>query len=177
MWFANILLLFSIATLALCYRFTPQRIWMVGGKGFGSQIPTPKVIKPAVGPNKQNVEKLLMMYTCKLCNGRNAQMVREIIGTYLSLLTIVVTQQVSKVAYNYGMVISRCRHCEEKHLIADNQQKLDLTKYGKKIEDYLMEQGESVQKLTITTKDLEENYLVDQDGEISLVPKNAGQVN
>ena len=48
-------------------------------------------------------------------------------------------------------------------------------KYGEKIEDYLKSQGEKVQKLTITTDDLEKNYLIDTDGVITLVPKEAGQ--
>ena len=43
-------------------------------KGFGSAIPKPKVVTPASG-SKHNLEKFLMMYTCKLCTGRNAQMV------------------------------------------------------------------------------------------------------
>ncbi len=76
------------------------------------------------------------------------------------------------------MVVSTCRHCKKKHLIADNEGKLDLGKnYGKKIEDYLQEKGESVQKLTITSQELEENYLVDKDGKLSLVPKIAGEVS
>jgi hypothetical protein len=32
-----------------------------------------------------------------------------------------------------------------KHLIADNEGKLDMGEYGKKIEDYLATQGEAVQ--------------------------------
>lgn len=36
--------------------------------------------------------------------------------------------------------------------------------------------GESVQKLSLTSKDLENNFLVDQDGVITLIPKAAGQL-
>lgn len=74
------------------------------------------------------------------------------------------------------MVVSSCRHCKSKHLIADNEGKLDMGEYGKKIEEYLVQKGENVQKLSITSKDLEDNYLVDQDGVITLVSKAAGQV-
>jgi hypothetical protein len=74
------------------------------------------------------------------------------------------------------MVVASCRHCKKKHLIADNQGKLDMPEYGKKIEDYIRSQGGNVQKLSITPKDLEDNYLVDQDGELKLVPKVGGQV-
>lgn len=122
------------------------------GKGFKA----PNVITPSQG-SKNIIEKFLMMYTCKICKGRNAQMV-------------------AKVAYTSGMVVSTCKHCQSKHLIADNEGKLDMAEYGKKIEDYLKDKGETVQKLSITTQDLEDNYIVDQDGVISLVPKMAGQV-
>jgi hypothetical protein len=45
--------------------------------GFGGgEIPKPKVIVPSRGKQNTNLEKFLMMYTCKICNGRNAQMVR-----------------------------------------------------------------------------------------------------
>ena len=84
---------------------------------------------------------------------------------------------VSKVAYNKGMVISTCRHCQNLHLIADNEGKLDMKQYGHKIEDYLKEQGETVQKLTISQQELDDNYLVDKDGALQLMPKMAGQVS
>jgi hypothetical protein len=44
-------------------------------KGF-AQPKGPKVIVPTPG-NAKN-EKFMMMYTCKLCNGRNAQMVSRL---------------------------------------------------------------------------------------------------
>lgn len=119
---------------------------------------SPKVIRPSRGTNSIAIEKFLMMYTCKLCKGRNAQMV-------------------SKVAYNHGMVISTCRHCKQNHLIADNERKLDMgADYGKKIEDYLVSQGQVVQRLSITEKELQENFLVDNDGVLKLVPRHSGQV-
>eukprot|EP01036_Dinobryon_divergens_P027758 gene27759-36580_t len=121
----------------------------------GSKVPKPNIITPAYGP-QSNIDKFLMMYTCKLCSGRNAQMV-------------------SKVAYTKGMVVSTCRHCKKLHLIADNEGKLDMAQYGKKIEDFLLEKGESVQRISITEQDLEDNYLIDKDGVVNLVPKIAGQ--
>jgi hypothetical protein len=53
-------------------------------KGFGksqdmSEVKRPpnKVLKPSLGTKSSSViEKFLMMYTCKICSGRNAQMVR-----------------------------------------------------------------------------------------------------
>lgn len=139
-------------------------------------IPRPNIIVPSRGsPN--NLEKFLMMYTCKICVGRNAHMV-------------------SKVAYYHGMVVVTCRHCKSKHLIADNERKLDFPEeygmhvslkqelkfvisfivLGKRIEEFLINKGERVQKLQINSMDLEDNYLIDNNGMISLVPKVSGQV-
>ena len=131
------------------------------GTGFetpgGSKIPKPTIITPSRGSQYPQLEKFLMMYTCKICTGRNAQMI-------------------SKVAYNNGMVVSTCRHCKSKHLIADNEGKLDMQEYGRKIEDYLQQKNETVRRINITPKDLEDNYLVDTDGVISLVSKMGGQL-
>lgn len=43
-------------------------------KGFG-QRQRPNVITPT--PGNANNDKFMMMYTCKICNGRNSQMVNE----------------------------------------------------------------------------------------------------
>jgi hypothetical protein len=40
-----------------------------------TEIPKPKIITPSRGKKNSNLEKFLMMYTCKICDGRNAQMV------------------------------------------------------------------------------------------------------
>ncbi len=50
-----------------------------------------------------------------------------------------------------------------------------MGEYGKKIEEYLISQGEDVQKLSITAADLENNYLVDNNGKLELVSKLGGQ--
>ena len=52
-----------------------KRLNMAGGFG-GSEIPRPKIIVPSKGKQNSHLEKFLMMYTCKICDGRNAQMVR-----------------------------------------------------------------------------------------------------
>lgn len=128
-----------------------------------SNLRKPRIIKPSNGYINKNDkqipnlnDKFLMMYTCNICKGRVAQMI-------------------SKIAYQQGMVISTCTHCKNKHLIADNEGKLDFPSFGKKIEDFLQAKGENIQKLSLTSKDLEENYLLDQDGVISIVSKMAGQ--
>ena len=53
-----------------------RRLRMTGGFG-SSEIPKPKIITPSRGKKNSNLEKFLMMYTCKICDGRNAQMVME----------------------------------------------------------------------------------------------------
>lgn len=122
-----------------------------------TSIPKPEILTPSAQINP-SIEKFMMIYTCKKCNGRNAQMV-------------------SKVAYQSGMVVSTCKHCKAKHLIADNEGKLDMGEYGKRIDDYLEQQGEQVQKMTVSPGDLEDNYLVDQDGILTLVSKDKGQLD
>jgi len=69
------------------------------GKGFGFAKEADSLLSQkkkkeieSIVPSKGtlNNEKFLMMYTCKVCNGRNAHMV-------------------SKVAYEEGMVVTTCR--------------------------------------------------------------------
>lgn len=75
------------------------------------------------------------------------------------------------------MVVSTCRNCKQYHLIADNERKLDMGEdYGQRIDEFLTSRGETVQKLSMTLQELEDNYLVDKDGVLSMVPKAAGQV-
>eukprot|EP00607_Mallomonas_marina_P005964 CAMPEP_0182427472 /NCGR_PEP_ID=MMETSP1167-20130531/17394_1 /TAXON_ID=2988 /ORGANISM="Mallomonas Sp, Strain CCMP3275" /LENGTH=79 /DNA_ID=CAMNT_0024609731 /DNA_START=584 /DNA_END=823 /DNA_ORIENTATION=- len=50
-----------------------------------------------------------------------------------------------------------------------------MPEYGKKIEDYLTAKGETVQKMSVSARELENNYLVDSDGSLSLFPKEGGQ--
>jgi hypothetical protein len=72
------------------------------------------------------------------------------------------------------MVISTCRHCRRRHLIADNEKKLDLGKvdYGLKIEDFLRRRGDKVTKLTVSADELRKCVLLDKDGELTLVAKS-----
>ena len=123
-----------------------------------SKFKKPKIISPNIHKPKSNaVEKFMMMYKCKVCSERNAQMV-------------------SKVAYINGMVVSKCKSCNTKHLIADNEGKLDMGEYGKRIEEYLKSKGDKVQRVSFNSKELEENYVIeDEDGIISLWPKMGGQ--
>jgi hypothetical protein len=46
-----------------------------GVEGLPKEMPRPNIIKPSTGKQNSELEKFLMMYTCKICNGRNAQMV------------------------------------------------------------------------------------------------------
>lgn len=53
---------------------------------------------------------------------------------------------------------------------------MDMAQYGRKIEDFLEAKGEVVQRLSINSQELKDNYLVDKDGIITLVPKIGGKV-
>lgn len=48
-----------------------------------------------------------MLYTCNICEGRNLI-------------------QVDRIAFTEGIVVARCKHCDAKHLVADNLSKLDF---------------------------------------------------
>ena len=61
-----------------------KRLQMTGGFG-SSEIPKPKIITPSRGKKNSNLEKFLMMYTCKICDGRNAQMVLKILPISIAL--------------------------------------------------------------------------------------------
>jgi hypothetical protein len=119
-------------------------------------IKTPKIMKPMKSTTNLSA-RFLMMYTCKICSNRNAQMI-------------------SKIAYSDGMVVSTCQKCSNRHLIADNQGKLDMPEFGKRVEDLLISKGENVQKINISIQDLDDNFIVDRDGVISLIPKNSDKV-
>jgi hypothetical protein len=70
--------------------------------------------------------KYLIMYTCKVCNNKSAR-------TF------------SKDAYQNGVVIIRCEHCKNYHLIADNLHWFSENKIN--IEDIIKERGEIVSKV------------------------------
>lgn len=80
LWFVVFM---GLTYLVKCYRMfyvAPLKarpyvlhIRMTSDKGF---MPKPTIISPSNGTNHNSaIEKFLMMYTCKICSGRNAQMV------------------------------------------------------------------------------------------------------
>jgi protein import protein ZIM17 len=76
---------------------------------------------------KTSGEKLVLMYTCKVCETRSAR-------------------KISKQAYEKGVVIVRCGKCQSKHLIADNMGVFEDP--GWNIQDFLAEKGEASKYLT-----------------------------
>ena len=119
-----------------------------------NSIARPEIIRPKARGGV--TEKMLIIYTCKTCGTRNSQ-------------------EISKIAYKEGIVVSKCSGCKTSHLVADNTGKLDMAEYGKKIDTYLESKGERVQRLVLTPEQLEENYLIDRNGRVELQNKAGGQ--
>ena len=119
-----------------------------------NSTPKPEILRPK--DRLGGSDKMLIVYTCKPCGTRNSQ-------------------EISRIAYKEGIVVSTCSNCKSSHLIADNTGKLDMAEYGKKIDTYLESKGETVQRLVLTPEQLDENYLVDKNGKVELHNKIGGQ--
>ena len=111
-----------------------------------------------------------MLYTCNICQGRNLI-------------------QVDRIAFTEGIVVARCKHCDAKHLVADNLSKLDFAKAVKKdgeeggtggkvtLDDILAVRGEEAKYLDIKSNpELAAKYdlVVLEDGTVELAPKDKG---
>ncbi|KAF9138206.1 hypothetical protein BGX30_009423 [Mortierella sp. GBA39] len=95
--------------------------------------------KNPIPPNTDPKARMLIGFTCTVCNHRSHK-------------------TMSKHAYEHGVVIMRCDHCKNRHLIADH---LGWFKNGGvTVEDLVKERGETVQKLT-------KSYQLVKDGEMA----------
>lgn len=84
-------------------------------------------------------EKLIMFYTCKVCETRSVK-------------------KISKQAYHHGCVLVRCPSCKNLHLIADHKNIFEDGDWD--IQKYLAERGEAVKVVTDDSGVLE---LTDRD--------------
>jgi len=76
---------------------------------------------------KTGGEKLIIVYTCKVCDTRSAK-------------------KISKQGYNKGVVLVRCGKCQNLHLIADHLGVFEDK--GWDIQKYLAQSGENVNVVT-----------------------------
>eukprot|EP00624_Nannochloropsis_granulata_P004269 evm.model.NODE_31407_length_6906_cov_18.941210.2 len=129
----------------------------------------------ASSPSSLPSRKFQMLYTCNICEGRNLI-------------------QVDRIAFTEGIVVARCKHCDAKHLVADNLSKLDFggvvgkgakegeaapTGGGKvTLNDLLAASGQEAKYLDIKSNpQLAEKYdlVVLEDGTVELAPKEKNE--
>lgn len=90
---------------------------------------TCRVLSSSVNNQLAKVEvKMNLLYTCKVCSVRNSH-------------------QISKIAYEKGVVIVKCSGCSNHHLIADNLNWFSDLNGKRNIEEILAEKGEKVRKI------------------------------
>lgn len=92
--------------------------------------------------------KFELQYTCKICETRNSH-------------------NVTRLAYRKGLVITFCKGCDAKHLIADNLGWTGQFNNGDtSIEDYYetVGRGDEVNRVSKDVYDLEQNLYTGADG-------------
>jgi len=99
-------------------------------------------------------EKFGMAYTCGPCNTRNVI-------------------EVTRIAWNNGVVVATCRGCNVRHLLADSEGVLDLTNETnfRNVVDYMESKGESVMALDRNDAETLDSLgmKVDDNGKLKLV--------
>lgn len=80
-------------------------------------------------------------------------------------------------AFTEGIVIARCKHCDSKHLVADNLSKLDFGKGKVTLDDILALRGEkpTVVNLKDNPNLSKYNLRYKDDGTVEMAPKEEGE--
>lgn len=116
----------------------------LGLQAFSSGIPTGGEGKDTATKSEAAFvgRKFELLYTCNVCETRNSH-------------------RVSRIAYNNGVVIARCKGCDSQHLIADNlgfTNLFDKESDGGNIEEYFKNnpnRGQEVNRVTQEVFELE----------------------
>ncbi|CAM9446990.1 unnamed protein product [Chrysoparadoxa australica] len=132
----------------------PQGFGAGKGKGFGSSGDKSEKAQGRETPKQNPARTLAMAFTCNKCEGRH-------------------TYMLNPEAYESGLVICQCKTCGVRHLIADNNNLLDVPEFGRNVEEYLQNKGEAgVQKASapaLSGIDLSEfDLAVGEDGGIQV---------
>ena len=81
-----------------------------------------------------------------------------------------------RIAFTEGIVVAKCKHCDAKHLVADNLSKLDFGKGRVTLDDVLALRGEKAGFVDLSQNPDLARYDLQykEDGTVEMAPKEGG---